>query len=76
MRARGRTLLVSLPLSDFEQRLDPQRFMRVHRSHIVNLDLVDSLEPFDNSQLVVRMKDGTKITASRTASKRLRDWAV
>jgi two-component system, LytTR family, response regulator len=76
VRARGKTFLVNLPLGDFEQRLDPARFVRVHRSHIVNLDFVEALEPFDNSQLIVRMKDGTKITASRTASKRLRDGAV
>ena len=76
VRAKGKTLLVSLPLSDFETRLDPERFVRVHRSHLVNLDHVEAIEPFDNSQLLVRMKDGTKITASRTASKRLRDLAV
>ncbi len=76
VRARGKTLLVSLPLGDFEARLDAAHFVRVHRSHIVNLDFVEAIEPVDNSQLLVRMKDGTKITASRTASKRLRDWAV
>ena len=50
--------------------------VRVHRSHLVNLDFVEALEPFDNSQLIVRMKDGVKITASRTASKQLRERAV
>jgi len=76
VRARGKTFLVGLPLGEFEQRLDPVHFVRVHRSHIVNLDFVEALEPFDNSQLIVRMKDGTKITASRSASKRLRERAV
>lgn len=76
VRAKGKTLLVNLPLADFEARLDPRHFVRVHRSHLVNLDFVEAIEPFDNAQLLVRMKDGAKITASRTASKRLRDWAV
>jgi two-component system LytT family response regulator len=76
VRAKGKTLLVNLPLGDFEARLDPAHFVRVHRSHLVNLDYVEAIEPFDNSQLIVRMKDGTKITASRTASKRLRELAV
>lgn len=76
VRARGKTLLVNLPLGDFEERLDPARFVRIHRSHLVNLDYVEALEPFDNSQFIVQMKDGTKITASRTASKRLRDLAI
>ena len=76
VRTRGKTLLVNLPLGDFEAKLDPARFVRVHRSHLVNLDFVEAIEPFDNSQLLVRMKDGAKITASRAASKRLRDGSV
>ena len=76
VRTRGKTFLVSLPLGDFESRLDPVYFVRVHRSHIVNLDFVEALDPLDNSQLLVRMKDGARIAASRTASKRLRERAV
>lgn len=76
VRTKGKTLLVNLPLGDFEARLDAARFVRVHRSHLVNLDFVEAIEPVDNAQLQVRMKDGTKITASRTASKRLRDGAI
>lgn len=76
VRAAGKTHLVSLTLNDFEARLDPTLFVRVHRSHLVNLDYVAAIEPFDNAQLLVRMKDGTTITASRTASKRLRDAAL
>lgn len=73
VRGRGKTFLVSLPLSEFEARLDPRIFLRVHRSHLVNLDFVTAIEPVDNSQLRVRMTDGTAITASRSASKRLRE---
>jgi len=76
VRVRGKTHLVSLPLGSFEQRLDPLRFVRVHRSHLVNMDFVDAIEPYDNAQLLVRMKDGTKIIASRSASKRLRELSV
>ncbi|MGA3006961.1 MAG: LytTR family DNA-binding domain-containing protein [Opitutaceae bacterium] len=76
VRARGRTFLVSLPLADFETKLDPRLFVRVHRSHVVNIDFVAAIEPFDNSQLILRMKDGAKITASRTASKLLRGLAL
>lgn len=76
VKTRGRNLLVNLPLGDFETKLDPERFVRIHRAHLVNLDFVDAIEPFDNSQLLVKMKDGTRITASRAASKRLRDLAV
>ncbi len=74
--SKGRKFLVSLPLSELERRLDPTRFLRVHRSHLVNLDFVESMAPDENSQYRIQMRDGTTLTASRTASKRLRDQAV
>lgn len=76
LHAKGRKYLVSLSLGEFETRIDPQRFLRVHRSHIVNMDFVDSLTPDENSQYRVQMRDGTVITASRSASKRLREQAL
>jgi two-component system LytT family response regulator len=72
----SRRHLVRLPLSEFERRLDPARFVRVHRSHIVNLDHVRSMEPYDGARLEIRMQDGTRIVASRTRSKELRDLAI
>jgi two-component system LytT family response regulator len=69
---RARSYLVYLTLNDFERRLDPERFIRVHRAHIVNLDFVKQLVPFDGSRMQVEMRDGTKILASRTRSKELR----
>jgi two-component system LytT family response regulator len=74
--ARGRRFLVYLPLGEFERRLDPERFLRVHRSHLVNLDHVSALVPFDGSRLQVEMRDGTKIMASRTRSRELRHLAI
>lgn len=76
IHSKGRHYLVSLPLADFEHRLDETRFLRIHRSHVVNLDFVESLTPDENSQYRVLMRDGTAITASRTASKRLREQAL
>jgi two-component system LytT family response regulator len=76
LHAQGRRHLVYLPLGDFEQRLDPAQFLRVHRSHIVNLDFVRHLVPYDAGRLQVEMRDGTKILASRARSKTLRDRAL
>jgi len=67
-----REFLVGLTLQEFENRLPPDRFLRVHRSHIVNLDHVASIEPHDR-RLVVRMRDGSTVLASRAASQTLRD---
>jgi two-component system LytT family response regulator len=74
--ARGRRFLVELPLGEFEARLDPTRFLRIHRGHIVNLDYVAQLVPYDGARLQVEMRDGTKLMASRTRSRELRDLAV
>jgi len=76
IHVRGRRFLVYLGLNEFEARLDPQRFLRVHRSHIVNLDHVAALAPFDGTRLQVEMRDGTKLTASRTRSRELRGLAL
>jgi two-component system LytT family response regulator len=74
--SRGRSLLVRLPINTFEQRLDPGRFLRLQRGCIVNLDFVEAMTPDENSQLVVQMRDGTRITASREVSKKLREQSI
>lgn len=74
--SRGRSFLVRLPIASFEQRLDPARFLRLHRSCIVNLDFVEAMTPDASSQLVVQMRDGTQITANREVSKMLRERSI
>ena len=76
LASRGRSFLVRLPIASFEQRLDPARFLRLQRSCIVNLDFVESMTPDENSQLIVQMQDGTRITASREVSKKLREQSI
>jgi two-component system LytT family response regulator len=68
--------LVSIRLSDLEERLRAANFLRVHRSHLINLDYVTSIEPHDLARLQVVMKSGARIVASRAGSKRLRDLAL
>ena len=70
--SRGRSYLVRLPLAAFEKRLSPDRFLKINRGCIVNLDFVVAMVPADNSQLNVQMKDGTCFTASREVSRQLR----
>ena len=72
IHSKGRSYLVRLPISSFEQRLDPGRFLKVNRACIVNLDFVDSMTPDDSSQFIVQLRDGTRVTASREVSKQLR----
>lgn len=68
--------LVSVRLSDLEAHLGRVRFLRIHRSHLINLECVQSIEPYDEARVEVLMKSGVRIVASRTGSKRLRDLAL
>jgi two-component system LytT family response regulator len=74
--ARGQTFLVRIGISELEAQLDPARFIRIHRSALVNLDFVDSMKADDQSQLLIQMRDGAVLTASREASKVLREMAI
>jgi two-component system, LytTR family, response regulator len=72
----AKAYLVSLRLSDLEGRLREANFMRIHRSHLINLEFVSSIEPYDAARVLVLMKGGTRIVASRAGSRRLRDLAL
>jgi len=64
--------LVSLRIRTLEDRLPNPPFLRVHRSHIVNLDHIDRMVGLDDSRFEVRMKNGTSVPVSRTRSQELR----
>lgn len=69
--ARSRHLL-PLPLNRLEARLDPARFVRIHRAHIVNLDHVTAFRRRDKGRLVAELKDGTELPVSRNRAQDLR----
>jgi DNA-binding LytR/AlgR family response regulator len=69
--AAGRFLL-QLSLGELLSRLDPERFRQVHRSHIVNLDHVLQMRPYDERRLLISVEGGGEILASRRASEDLR----
>ena len=66
------TFLLHVSLTELLARLDPARFSRVHRSHVVNIEAVEYLRDYGDRRLLVRMRDGTEIVASRTASQDLK----
>lgn len=69
----GRAIhLLREPLKVLATRLDPERFLRVHRSAIVNLERITSVEPYFHGEYTLTLKDGTRLTSSRTHSARLR----
>ncbi|HSQ31177.1 MAG TPA: LytTR family DNA-binding domain-containing protein, partial [Gemmatimonadaceae bacterium] len=72
LHVRGAAFMLRSPISDFEAKLDPRRFVRIHRSTIVNLDRVTKIEPFTHGEYVVVTADGTRLRSSRAHSARLR----
>nr|WP_225937472.1 LytTR family DNA-binding domain-containing protein [Myxococcus sp. RHSTA-1-4] len=58
--------LIRQSLRALEVRLDPERFVRVHRGDLVNLDAVARLEPWTHGDGILVLKDGTTVVLSRT----------
>lgn len=52
-------------LASLESRLDPVRFARVHRSHVVNIESIAEIRPWFHGDYVIVMRDGTELAWSR-----------
>jgi two-component system LytT family response regulator len=63
--------LIRGTLSDLEDRLDPKRFARIHRSGIVNIDAIAELRPHFHGDYVVLLKGGEKLRLSRRYQEQL-----
>ena len=53
-------------MNDMETKLDPEKFLRIHRSTIVNIDRIKELHPHFNGDYVVLLHDGTELKLSRS----------
>ncbi|RJF86086.1 LytR/AlgR family response regulator transcription factor [Sphingomonas cavernae] len=60
------TLILRETMKDLEKRLDPRRFQRVHRSTIVNLDLVKQVKPHTNGECFLVLDSGAQVKVSRS----------
>jgi len=60
-------------LSGLLQMLDPAEFLRVHRSHAVNIRLVRELRPQLHAEYVIALADGTELTSGRSYRSRIQD---
>lgn len=65
LRVAGRDYPLRSTIAAIQARLDPQRFRRVQRSYIVNIDHVASIEPLDSGDARVHLKDGASVPCSR-----------
>lgn len=76
LRVRGHDYPLRSTISGIEARLDPARFVRIHRSYIVNLDRVVSIEPLETGDARVHLKDGNVLPCSRKYRDGLRGPAI
>jgi len=67
--------VLHLSLAQLELRLDPQRFVRIHRTHIVNLDHVAAFRRELTGNVMAELKDGTCLAVSRAKARELRGIA-
>ncbi|HEX4633179.1 MAG TPA: LytTR family DNA-binding domain-containing protein [Gemmatimonadales bacterium] len=68
----GRAHLIRETLSGLSAKLPPERFVRVHRSVIVNLDQIAQLAPAGHGEYEITLKSGKRVTSSRTHNAALR----
>jgi two-component system, LytTR family, response regulator len=68
--------LVHVSMNAIEQRLDPEVFLRIHRSLIVNVSRIRELEPMAHGEYVVTLTSGARLQSSRAYSEKLRALAT
>jgi two-component system LytT family response regulator len=61
-------------MAHLEEKLDPNTFLRVHRSSIVNLQYVKEVRPESDGDYGVVLRNGQKIPMSRSYRARIRNW--
>src|SRR5205085_6624208 len=68
------THLLRETMKSLEQRLDPSRFARIHRSRIVCMSLILELRSMENREYIVKLSDGSQHRCSRTYATRIDSW--
>jgi len=71
LHSEGKKYLKQQPIASVEAMLDPARFVRIHRSAIVNLERVARIEPYGKESRLAILTDGTRLPVSRSGYARL-----
>lgn len=74
LHVEGTSHLLRQTMTGVLGRLDPAQFRRIHRSAIVNLDCIKEFQPWSGGDHLVIMRDGTKLTLSRTFRDQFGEW--
>ncbi len=69
----GKTYLIRETMNKLSARIDPKKFLRIHRSTLVNLDRIKELQPMFGGQYTIVLSDGAELTLSRNYRKSVLD---
>jgi DNA-binding LytR/AlgR family response regulator/predicted Ser/Thr protein kinase len=72
LHSEGKSYLKQQTISSLESALDPQRFVRIHRSYIVNLERVKRIEPYTKDSRLAVLADGSQLPVSLSGYDRLK----
>jgi two-component system LytT family response regulator len=61
------------PISEIAAQLDPDRFVRIHRAYVVNLERIEKIELYAKDSRVAILRDGTRLQVSRSGYQRLKE---
>jgi two-component system, LytTR family, response regulator len=73
LHLEGESHLFRETMNNMEARLDGRRFVRIHRSRLVNTDRIKELQPWFNGEYVVVLQNGTRLTLSRGYREKLQE---
>ena len=72
IRSEGKSYLKNQRMSELEEQLDAEQFLRIHRSYIVNIAFVDRIEQATKDSHVAVLKDGSRVPISRSGYQKIR----
>ncbi|MGA9355645.1 MAG: LytTR family DNA-binding domain-containing protein [Terriglobales bacterium] len=74
LHVTGRSHLLRETMTALEKKLDPAKFLRIHRSRIVQTGNIVELRSLENREFAVKLSDGSEHRSSRTYADRLDEW--
>ncbi|HEY6328330.1 MAG TPA: LytTR family DNA-binding domain-containing protein [Blastocatellia bacterium] len=74
LHAHGRSHLLRETMNSLEHKLDPAKFLRIHRSRIVQAGCILELRGIENREYLVKLSDGSEHRSSRSYARRLEEW--
>jgi two-component system LytT family response regulator len=66
VHTENKSHLINESLMNLEKKLDPEQFIRIHRSSMINVEYIQEFEPHFNGEFYVTLKNQTKLKLSRT----------